>query len=1176
MRRILATFWVSSVLVALSLAASVALGQSTFGTISGTVTDTSGAVVPGVQVTLANLETGAKQGTATNSDGIYVFVNVLPGNYRIDGEKQGFKHFTRQPVVVEVHQSYRVDVTLEVGSVTQTVQVTAATPLLQPQTSSLGQVIAGRSVDEMPLNGRNVFNLMALVPSVVPQGGSYGSPTGQNGFGWNNYQVNGAFGNESAIYVDGMPINNGFVNSVSYVPTQDAIQEFKVQTNNLGPEWGPFAGGVMNLTTKSGTNQIHGEAHEYLRNRALNSNDFFANAAGIPTGAFTQNQFGASAGGPLYIPHLYNGHNKTFWFLSWEAFRLRQGQTFVETVPTAAERVGDFSNLRDASGNLIPIYDPLTVCGQLGNPPCPVGTNGQPIYTRQQFPRNVIPSNRINPTSKALETLWGLPNTAGSAFTNQNNYTSDASYGGNNNEVVARLDQNVSDKQHIYGRYIYFNNTNIYPSPFHNGYCPGQCDEFFHTNDIVLDDTYSFSPTLISDVHVGFDRFAYSRTVPNKVGVDLTSIGWPSFLNSEIQAPLRTVPDPIVQDMSAGLFSYGLGSIIVARDNTWYVSGDLTKVSGHHLLKGGADFQVIQNNYAQTNDASGQFNFDLGFTASSPFNPVGGFGFASYLLGYPGSGGNSLPALVAAQEENRAAYLGDTWRATHKLTLNLGLRWENIGPWSERYNRLSFWDLSAPNPLAQQTGLPLKGVMELVASPSRASRNAVNTDWLQFAPRVGFAYSINDRTVLRGGYGIFWLPNDLNFGANVNFDPVNSIGTPYVATINGGVTPLGAWSNPWPNGVLQPPGRPADMNKFFLNAGGASTVVPNESYAYMQQWNFDVQRQLPAGIFVDLAYAGSKGTHLEGFSQEVDQLPDKYLSMGTSLFNSVSNPFFGLIQSGPLSFPTVSERQLLLPYPEYGDVEVTNSGYGDSIYHSFQMKVERRFQGGGTLLASYTNAKLITDADSLIGWMEGSTGGVAGVIDWNNIKGSSYSLSSQDIPQRLVVSYVQDLPFGHGQRFLSGTRGVAGKLVSGWGTDGIITLQSGFPLKFYSSGGGTQPDRICSSANHSGTPESRLNEWFNTSCFVLSPPFTYGNESRVDPNLRQEGIRNFDFALFKNTNFGPGERLGVQFRVEAFNLFNRPEFGPPGTVVGTSGFGVVSGPQVNNPRLIQFALRFMF
>jgi hypothetical protein len=1163
---------------------SMTLGQTTFGSLVGTVKDPSGGIVPGVEVTLTNLATNGKALATTNGDGIYEFVNLQPGNYRLDAEKSGFKHFSRGPIIVQTQQSYRIDVTMQVGSVTQTVHVTAATPLLQPQTSSLGQVIAGRSVGEMPLNGRNVLNLMELVPSVVPQGSSLGTETGTNPFAWNNYQVNGSFAGQAAEFLDGVPLNNGYLNAVDFIPTQDSIEEFKVQTDNLGPEWGHFTGGVMNLTTKSGTNQIHGEGYEYLRNAALNANTFFNNEAALPVGAFTQNQFGANAGGPLIIPGIYNGKDKTFWFFSWEGFRLREGSTLVDTVPTVAERGGDFSALENSSGNVIPIYNPLSVCGELGNAPCAVGSSGQPIYTRTQFAGNVIPTPMLNTTSLKLENLWPLPTSAGEAFTNVNNFTSTTSVGGNNNEAVARVDQNVSSKQHFFARFSYFNNLNLAVNPLGTGVCNCRCTETFSTKDIVLDDTYSITPTLLTDIHVGFDRYAYTRT-PILDNFDLTSIGWPSELNSEIPASLRTPPTTDVVGEADDVFdTQGMGSGIGARDNTGTVSGDLTKILGRHTLKAGVQIIVAQQNYSQTNTASGIFCFCSGYTASSPISGVDGYSFASYLLGYPSGGSNSLPAMVAAQNIYRAVYFGDTWQISSKLTLNLGLRYEQNGPWSERFDRLSLWDLTATNPLAALTGLPLKGEVGLVDSSFQASRNNVNLDELQFAPRLGFAYQLSRNTVVRGGYGLFPISPIVNWSLSPNNDAMSSIGTPFVSTVNGGITPVGTLSNPFPNGVEQPLSHSESLtalNTFFENLGGATDPTPAYNYGYVQQWNLDVQRQLPKGFFVSAAYAASQGWGL-GYTQDEDQLPDKDLSLGESLLTSVSNPFYGLIAEGPLSSATITAGQLLRPYPEYTNVTDVGTGYGTSVYNSFQLTVERRFNAGGTLLVAYTNSKFLSDADTNNSWLEGTTGGVNGVQDWNCIK-CSYSLSSDDVPQRLVVSYVQNLPFGQGQRYLSGVHGVAGKLISGWGADGITTFQRGFPLKFGTSvnltnsyGGGSFPDVVpgCVEAR-SGSAVSRLDDWFNTSCFTQPPAFTFGDESRVDPILRMQGINNWDFAIFKNTNFGPGERMGLQFRTEFFNLFNAPQFGPPGATEGTPQFGVVSS-QVNNPRLIQFGLKFLF
>src|SRR5467141_5218602 len=374
--------------------------QTAYGAVNGSVTDASGAAIADAQVTLTNLGTSEKRTQSTGNEWFYSFVNLNPGRYKIDVEKPGFKRITRPEVVVDVQQTVRIDLAMQVGDVSQSIEVTGETPLLQPETSSLGQVVEERKANELPLNGRNVFNLVSLAPSVIPQGSSGGTPVGVNPFGWGNYQVNGSFGNESAEYLDGQPLNIGYINLPVIIPVQDSIQEFKVQTSNLGADWGKFSGGVVNLSTKSGTNSLHGEAYEYLRNKVLNANDFFLNKNHLPRPPFTQNQFGANAGGPVLIPH-YDGREKTFWFVSWEGFRLRIGTPFTTTVPTPAERAGDFSAIPT------PVKDP---CGGTVSTPiaCPGFTGAATT-----FPGNVIPANRQNPTSLALLKFFPLPNSAG-------------------------------------------------------------------------------------------------------------------------------------------------------------------------------------------------------------------------------------------------------------------------------------------------------------------------------------------------------------------------------------------------------------------------------------------------------------------------------------------------------------------------------------------------------------------------------------------------------------------------------------------------------------------------------------------------------------------------------------------------------------------------------------------
>jgi len=1163
------------------LSQSVVFGQTFYGSVVGTVTDSSGAVIPGTNITLTNLATSEKRVMETDSAGLYRLVNLLPGRYRVEAEKTGFKRFSREPVVIEVDSSPRIDVVLEVGEITQTVEVSDLTPLLQSQSSSLGQVVEARKVNEMPLNGRNPLALVALVPGVVPQGSkqdsSTGNPTGTNIFAWGNFQIGGGQANQSATYLDGGSVHVNYLNLLALVPTQDAIQEFKVQTNNLGPEFGRFAGGVINLTTKSGSNALHGTAYEFLRNKVLNANDFFNNASGIGRPPFTQNQFGGNAGGRVL-------KDKLFWFGSFEGFRQRLGRSYLLSTPPLAFRNGDFSSLRDASGRQIPIYDPLTTCGRLGNPACARDAQGNEIITRQQFSGNIIPANRLDRASKILAGFWAPPNLPGQPFTQINNFATNASVGGENDQVTARVDYNVSDKQRIFGRYSYWTNLSLAVDPYKTGVCQDRCEESFNTHQLVLADTYAFSPTTILDVRLNYLRFHYDRA-PTTLGTDLTTYGLPASLNNQVA--WKHLPTVVPNDYDAVWGTQGSGSGIFARNDNYGLAGSLTNVRGAHIFKMGGEIRLLRHNYAQSNVPSGIYYFNNKMTSANPFNPGStGAGFASFMLGYGTEGNITTPTFISGQQIYRAIYFGDTFQASKKLTLNLGLRWDFQGPWSERFDRISVLLPSADNLLAQPTGLPLKGRLGLVNSPDRASRNPFDMNKKMFNPRFGFAYQLKDKSVLRGGYGLFWLPNDVMWNTAPNNNIINTISTPWVATIDGGLTPLNVLSNPFPGGIIQPPGRNASFQQ-TLYGQGISGAVSNNPYAYAQQWNLNIQHELPDGTLVDVAYAGSKGVHLPVHLQNLNQLPDQALSLGASLQDQVPNPFFGLITSGSLAERTVARGQLLRPFPQYTGVTINDNTNRNSIYHSMQLKVEKRFRAGGTVLASYTVAKLISDTDTLTGWLESAGGTQWGDSNSNNIR-YERSLTAFDVPQRFVLSYVLDLPFGKGQKFGQDKEGVGGKLISGWGINGITTFQSGFPLALgadnlsNSFGGSSRPVSTGKSGELTGSAQSRLNQWFDTSAYTPPVPFTFGNLSRFLPDVRSHGINNFDFAIFKNTTFGPEERYGVQFRTEFFNLANRTQFGYPNTGCcrpgqggSNSSFGVVSST-ANFPRLVQFALRFSF
>jgi hypothetical protein len=1156
----------------------VCLSQNVYGTIAGTVTDTSGAVVGDASVTLTNLDTGETRKISTDASGNYSFVNVLPGRYKLEGQKTGFKKFVREPIVVQIESGLRVDIALEVGEVNQTVEVTSEAPLLQPETSSLGQVVETRTVTELPLNGRNPLALVGLTAGVVPQGqpsagnSSMGSPVGANPFAAGDFQIGGGQAGQSQILIDGVPTNGAYLNVVTVIPTQDAVEEFKVQTNNLGPEYGRFAGGVINLSTKSGTNSFHGSAYEFLRNKVLNANDFFANAGGNPRPPFTQNQFGVNGGGPVI-------KDKLFFFSSYEGFRQRKGSTLTAWMPTAAERTGDFSQIGSTGAStVLPIYDPTssTNCTS-GGGPC-----------RPAFVGNRIPVNRVDPTSQALLNYFPLPNQQGNSF---GNFVESYSTGGNVDQINERVDYSMSANQRVFGRYTRSHILSLPDSPF-NQVCSDRCTEDTVANQVALGDTILFSPKTILDLHVGYTRYVYLRT-PLSQGIDLSKFG----PNWAVLAPEMTythIPTVCVSQISAdnrwGNGSWcaaGTGSGIGAHDDTLSFEPMLSKISGRHNLKFGGEYRILRNNYYQSNQPAGLFQFDAGMTSANPKTGVpgtdSGNGFASFLLGYGSTtnGSNaSEPAKTADQNLYGAVYAGDTFQVTKNLTLNLGVRVDLQGDWTERYNRIVVFNPGETSPIAAQVGIPnLKGGFDLVKSSNHSGRTAFPA-WNHVSPRLGMSYQLDRNTVVRLGYGIFYLPVDGRWDDAPHNLFINSLNTNWLPAQADGVTPKNPLSNPFPAGIAPPVGR----DQPFINVQGNGLEAPLSSNLapYVQQWNVDIQRQLPGNALFDIAYG-----------QDLNQLPPQYLPSNAAqvaaLTTLVPNPFYGVVQSGGVGAnPTIKAAQLLLPFPQYDDVTMAEPDNRDSVYHSMQVKVQKRFAAGAQVLATYTLSKLIDNTNSEINWLEAASPGWG---DGNayNLRGER-SLDGFDVPQRFVLASVLDLPVGKGKKLLGNAHGVADKLISGWGIDTIITFQSGFPIIIGSSCPGALsssgiPNVGCARATRvgkehltSGSLDQKLAHWFDTSVFTPGPSnyYGYGNDSRTEPNIRSDGSKNFDFGLFKNTKFGPDDRLGLEFRAELFNAFNRVQFNPPNTsCCGGSSFGQVTG-QYNLPRIVQFALRMTF
>ena len=1175
--------WLSIAMLSVFTASFVsqrALGQTFYGTIVGTVNDVSGAAMAGAAVTVTNTSTSERHTVETAADGGYRFVNLVPGTYSMTIEKTGFKKATRESITVDVAAIVRVDTSMEIGDVSQSIEVSAAAALLQTENASLSQVVSTRSVEELPLNGRNVLNLVSLSPGVVPQGSSDGNLTGKNVFAAGNYQIGGGTANQGASYFDGVPVNITYGNITALVPSQDTVQEFRVQTSNNTAEYGRYTGGVINLASKSGTNDFHGSAYEFLRNRVLNSANFFANRTGAGKAAFVQNQFGGDIGGPVR-------KDKTFFFFGYEGYRARQGNLFSLSVPTAAELKGDFSGYLNSSGATIPIYDPLTQCGQYSNAACGSGT-----VQRAPFPGNVIPQSRINPVASKILTFpeYALPNTAGSAFTNNFNFARNAATGGDNDQINARGDHQLSEKQRLLARYTRWRSNNLPVDVYGNGLRNGDpfSPEAFVTTNAVLADTFVISPTMIFDVRGGFLRWYYART-PGTLGIDESAaLGLPSYYTqvSTLNGLTPSTTFPSIGVSSPTLNAIGTG-LLLGRDDTYTLVPTFTWIKGRHTFKFGSELRKNELNYFQNNSPGGVFSFDNLFTSQNALSSgATGSGLASLELGLPASGTLQTSLFTFATLHYEGFFATDTWQLNNKTTLTAGVRWEIPGVYIERFNRQATFNPTEVNPALSSVkinGQPLLGAFDLVNTANHPEAGLNPEHYGLVAPRIGIAYRLNDKTVIRTGGGIFYIPATLQFPQGPYSNPLDYFVNNMITSINSQVTPLNTLSNPYPTGLTAAPGRNPNFQQLLL--GGALSGhgdLQYEKYGYTYQWNFTVQRQFAGDLSLEAGYAGLRGLHLPQGGLNLNQINPQYLSMGSALKTLVPNPFYGIIGFGTLSQPTVQQGQLLLPYPQYTSLSDPGGYVGDSSYHSLQVKAEKRFKAGGTLLAAYTFSKILANVETLTSWLETQAGGVSGVQNIYNFAAEK-ALSNYDARQRITVSYVYDLPFGHGKQFLSNVHGVADRLVSGWGVNGVTTFQRGFPIGLTASPNttglntGLRPN-VAAGCNKvtSGSDQSRIAMWFNTSCFSVPAAYTFGNESRTDPVIRGPGIANYDFALFKRTAIT--ERFNLEFRAEAFNLFNRVYFGPPNTVDTTAAnntFGQIT-TQLNQPRLLQLALRLRY
>jgi len=1138
-------------------AVSVAKGQAPRATIEGDITDPSGAIVPDVAITILNTSTGVVTTTKTDSTGHFYVPYLNPGVlYRVTAEKQGFERVVAENVQTVVNEVTKIHLALPVGSLAQEVTVSGVALVLTTSNATLGGVVDNRKVQDLPLKGRNPYSLVALVPGVRPSAGLNDLPVDQIGTAFAS--INGARGNQNEYLLDGAPNSAPAQNQPVVFPSVDAVQEFKVDTSGYSAEFGRAGGGVFNVVTKSGGSQFHGDIYEFFRNDKLDARNFFAKLGELSP-KYRFNQFGASLGGPVIFPKGYDGRKHgTFFFMNYEGARVVQGVTYTATVPTDLEREGNFSQTFNNRGQLIRIFDPQIAPDK---------------STRDLFAGNIIPPDRIDPVAKQLLQFVPRPKAGGNTFVSAQAQLVQKDAG------MIRIDHTISATQKIFGRLNWDNTPQSRADVFGNIGSPSFGPQTFNRRGFIFDHVLTITPALVFDWHYSFSRLTNSRT-PRSYGFDITNVGFPADLGTQIG--LRSLLAINVSGMG-GSFSIpnqGTAALLGGNDfirfgmDTHAWQGAITKVKGRHTIKSGAEFRLIRFNTTQHGDTANNFTFGAGFTQGpDPITPSqpSGFGFASFLLG-TGSGQIQIVPHLALQQAYTGVFVSDNMRATRRLTLNVGVRYDYESPRTDRFDQLTNFDPNAALPL-QIPGLTLKGGLTFVGV-NGSPRGQWNPERSNVSPRLDFAYEVLPRTVVRGGFGLFYAATT-GVGGDANAFGASGFGanTSFVGSLDG-IRPFHFLSNPYPEGINQPTG--SGLGVMTLLGQPIQFVERNLHTPYAQDWNFSVQRELPGASLLQLAYTGSRGIHLFA-PMELNQLRDEDLKLGPRLQDLVDNPFYGTITTGVLSSAKVSRAQLLRPFPQFTAVSPVNSTRGASTYHAFQLQADKRMSHGISLSVAYTFSKLIDDVNSGFGGEALSSGG--GVQNFNNLR-AERSLSNIDQAQRFVASYIWQLPFGPGRRFAGSSGGLRGRIVGGWQVGGLVTVASGPPLSVtcatnntHSEGGGCRPNLV-------GDPQldkdvRTIGRFFNTDAFADPAPFTFGNAGRFIPSLRGDGTKNLDFSVFKTTQLT--EHTKVEFRAEFFNLFNHPQFAPPDTSFGRTNqkFGTVSS-QANLPRDIQLAMKLYF
>ncbi|MBL8212051.1 MAG: TonB-dependent receptor [Bryobacterales bacterium] len=1119
------------------LCPSLAFSQAITGTIAGTVTDSSGAAVPGAKVIATNMETNVTVTVESDAGGNYTATLLPRGTYSLEVSATGFKKASRPNILVAVQQTIRADVTLTVGDVSESVQVTAESFTVETETSALAKIVDNRAIVNLPLNTRNVYNLVFLTPGVT---GTVG-----NSYGDMRYSVNGGRQRTMDTLIDGVtaahPTVNGFA-GISVFPSVDAIEEFKLLGATYPAEFGRSLGSVLNIVFKSGGNQFHGSAYEFLRNSKLDSNNFFDNGRGRQLASFKRSQFGGVFNGPIK-------KDKTFFMVSMEALRERSAAVGVFTVPTELERRGDFSQTRVANGQLIQVFDPATTRpGGSGN-------------IRDAFAGNVIPANRLDPVAANVMKFYPLPNTPPTGVTTQNNYTASVSRPLDMTMSDYRIDQVLSSSKRLFGRYSTRLNENADPAyfPKEQQIAEGRIIQEDHVHGGVIDYTQTITPTTIYSARAGVARTLY---VFNNQGLGFvpSSLGLPSYIDTGVDFLMFPGFAP-----GGGYRSLGGGDHRRNGFISYTTAHSVSKIMGKHSLKFGADIRLMRVN---TNEArsAGSFNFSAAGTQGPNPNQASataGIGLASMLLGFGSSGTiQNTYKNVATQSWYHAFYVQDDFRVSKNLTLNLGLRWDIDTPRTERYNRTNYFDPTVATPVSQQMQ-GVTGGLVFVGIDGRP-RTQFQADKNNWGPRVGLSWQFMPKTVLRTGFAMLYGPSQQAAAGTIGTMGFRA-DTSWVTTLDGGLTPANYLRNPFPQGIT--PTQGARLGVLTQLGDRIEATTQDIVSPYSQQFDINLQRELPFDLTLEAAYVRTRGFYLHRNDEgglSLNQLDPQYLSLGARLNDRVANPLLGRYNAGIFSAATITRAQSLRPYPQFTDIIPVYSVGARSWYDSLQVTLNKRFSKGLQINTAYTWAKNLDE----------------GMAHQNSYDiRAQRALADIDVAHRLTLGYVYELPWGRGRKFGSSWSRPMDLLIGSWQLNGITTFASGTPLQMTASNSAgifnmvTRPNNNGQSAKVDGPVHQRLSRYFNPAVFSQPAPFTFGNLSPRVADLRNDGIRHFDLSLFKDFNLT--ERLRLQLRGEALNAFNTPRFGGPNTSVTSSTVGVITG-QANSPRQIQLGLKLLF